>query len=152
MQKFHFSLDKVLELKRTVLDKEKGLLANMRQEGQRIEDALEEAHKEFQDLNHQIGKKSKEGLTVIQLRAMQFELDHIRYTIEQLKQDKIRQDKLIEKQLQVVLEMSQSVSGLDKLKEKQLEEYNVMVAKANEMEVAEFVSGKLVRQGSQNTF
>ena len=43
----------------------------------------------------------------------------------------------------MVLELSQSVSGLDKLKDHQKEEFAKYEAKVAENEIAEFITGKL---------
>ncbi len=40
---------------------------------------------------------------------------------------------------------SQDVSGLNKLEEKQLEEYQLAAAKADELEIAEFISSRMIR-------
>ena len=55
----------------------------------------------------------------------------------------------IEKQLRVVVEATKDVKTLEKLEEKQLEEYNHQVGKENEQFIEEFVSGQTVRAANQ---
>ena len=52
----------------------------------------------------------------------------------------------MERQLKVVIAASQDVSGLNKLEEKQLEEYQLAAAKADELEIAEFISSRMIRE------
>ena len=51
----------------------------------------------------------------------------------------------IEKQLGVVVEATKDVKTLEKLEEKQLEEYKMSANKENEQFIEEFVSGQTVR-------
>ena len=52
----------------------------------------------------------------------------------------------IEKQRRRVVALSQDVSGLDKLKEEQKNEYNHMLAKENETSIEEFLSFKMTAE------
>lgn len=60
-------------------------------------------------------------------------------------QQAIEKQAAIEKQLDVVVEATKDVKTLEKLEEKQLEEYNHAAAKENEQFIEEFVSGQTVR-------
>ena len=52
----------------------------------------------------------------------------------------------IEKQLAVVVDATKDVKTLEKLEEKQLEEYKAAEGKENELFIEEFVSGGAVRR------
>ena len=55
-------------------------------------------------------------------------------------------DKEIEKQLGVVVQISKDVNSLEKLRDKQLEEYNFKVQKSEEQFIEEYVSGVAFRR------
>ncbi|MBR5486064.1 MAG: flagellar export protein FliJ [Oscillospiraceae bacterium] len=148
MKKFKFSLEKVLVYKEQILEREKGELAKLRAEQNSLEKAVENCNKDFSHVNNEMGEKSARGINVIQLRQFQYQLDMIRQEIDRLKKEIEKLEKEIEKQIKVVLKCSQEVAGLEKLKEKQLAEYNEAEMKANELEISEFVSGKLAREQS----
>ena len=51
----------------------------------------------------------------------------------------------VQRQLSVVIEATKEVSSLEKLEDKQLEEYNFKVAKAEEQFIAEYVTNSTYR-------
>ena len=57
------------------------------------------------------------------------------------------QEQKIEKQRQIVMELSQKVAGYEKLRDKQWDEYQKAQQKAESEQILEMVSGKLVREG-----
>ena len=56
--------------------------------------------------------------------------------------------RIIEKQLGIVVEATKDVKTLEKLEEKQLEEYKALETKENEQFIEEFVSGAAIRNGT----
>ena len=146
MKKFEFSLGKVLELKNQLLDKEKHTLGALRQERHRLARLRDEWNQQFQVLNQKMDAAAREGTTIQELRSIRFQMDSLELEIQILDTQVATQDEKIASQLMVVLGITQEVSGLDKLKGYQKEEYDKDVARAEETEIAEFVSGKLLRQ------
>lgn len=143
MRRFEFSLDRVLGYKNQMLDREKNELARLRMVKNQMDEELEELLEEFQVVNHKMTVESQRGVTALKLKGFQFQLDCLRDDMEQLNEKRRDQDVLIDEQLGVVLELSQSVSGLDKLKDQQKEEFARYEAKVNETEISEFITGKL---------
>lgn len=143
MRRFEFSLDRVLGYKSQMLDREKNELARLRMVKNQMDEELEELLEEFQVVNHKMMVESQKGVTALKLKGFQFQLDCLRDDMEQLNEKRRDQDVLIDEQLGVVLELSQSVSGLDKLKDHQKEEFARYEAKVNETEISEFITGKL---------
>lgn len=143
MRRFEFSLDRVLGYKNQMLDREKNELARLRMVKNQMDEELEELLEEFQVVNHKMMVESQKGVTALKLKGFQFQLDCLRDDMEQLNEKRRAQDVLIDEQLGVVLELSQSVSGLDKLKDHQKEEFARYEAKVNETEISEFITGKL---------
>ena len=74
---------------------------------------------------------------------------NIRRQIEQLKKEQALAKLEVKRQVQVVVQATQEVSKLDKLQDKQLEEYRKMVMKAEELEIEEFVSSRRIVTQSQ---
>ena len=145
MKKFKFSLEKVLVYKNQLLDREKGVLAQLQLDRNAIEQAIERCRQDFSTVNDDMAEKSSKGINVRELRQIQYQLDSLRQEIKRLQDEKEELQKQIDKQIEVVLLMTQEVSGLEKLKEQQLEAYNKEEMKATELEISEYVSGKLIR-------
>ena len=55
----------------------------------------------------------------------------------------------VDAQLQVVLGVKSEVSGLEKLRDKQQEEYDYLLKKESEEIIGELVSGQFIRGSSQ---
>ncbi len=146
MKKFQFSLSKVLDYKDQVLEKEKNHLANLHAKKARIDQCINDFQVEFEAVNQRFMKETAQGISVIQIKTFEFQLQSIRLQIKQLQSEQKALSQTIEKQIQVVIEASQEVTGLDKLEEKQRMEYNIEQAKGNEAQIAEFVSSRLIRQ------
>ena len=143
MRRFEFSLDRVLGYKNQMLDREKNELARLRMVKNQMDEELEQLLEEFQVVNRKMTVESQKGVTALKLKGYQFQLDCLRDDMELLNEKRRDQDALIDQQLGVVLELSQSVSGLDKLKDHQKEEFARYEAKVNETEISEFITGKL---------
>ncbi len=146
MKKFQFSLSKVLDYKGQVLEKEKNNLAHLHALKKQIEDRIDALQGEFQQVNQRLAEKSAEGISVIQIKSFEYQLQSIRYQIGQLQSENNAVSASIEKQVKVVVSVSQEISGLDKLEEKQRTEYNMLEAKGSELQIAEFVSSSLIRK------
>lgn len=139
MKKFRFSLDKLKKYKEQILEAEKNTLGIFRKE-------LGELNAELADLTKLIDFKSNEleyimirGITPADLAshkrfitAKQQEVHATRHLIA-LKEDEI------ERQLEVVVEATREVSTLEKLEERQLEEYRMKDMKEQELFIEEFV-------------
>lgn len=146
MKKFKFSLDRIRDYKEQLLDREKNALAQLREQMRKLDERRLDLENEFSILNEELTQKTISGITVIEVKSYHYRLDNTRYQIKQLERDIVVLQGAIDRQLKVVVAASQEVSGLDKLHEKQLDEYNKMVAKADEQVIAEYVSTKLVRE------
>ena len=88
-------------------------------------------------------EKAEKGTTVIELRKLSAQMDNVRMQIRELEKALTKAEQRVEKQMQVVVEANKEVTKLDKLEEKQLEEYRRQVNKAEEDRIDEFVSQAL---------
>lgn len=146
MQKFHFSLERMKDYKDGILDREKNTLTRMRRECDRLEGRIRDLRSEYGSVNVEMVCRTQMGISVPEMRSYRFQLENIHRQIKDLETEKERAEHRAERQLEIVVAASQEVAGLDKLKEKQLEEYRHMEARAEEQMIAEFVSMKLVRE------
>ena len=77
------------------------------------------------------------------MKSYRFQIENMRLQLEELGKEQKRMERMVERQTQVVLEAQQEVSGLDKLEEKQREEYQHELMRADEQTIAEYISTKL---------
>ncbi len=94
-------------------------------------------------------QEQERGITAFQLLSYESQRTNIRRQIEQLKKEQALAKLEVKRQVQVVVQATQEVSKLDKLQDKQLEEYRKMVMKAEELEIEEFVSSRRIVTQSQ---
>ena len=146
MKKFQFTLGRVQEFKTQILDREKNTLAQLRVEKVQMQQQVEELDHEAVRISAEMEQKSRSGITVLQLKGYQYQLEQMRFLRQELLKRIAEQEERIEKQLQVVLQMDQEVSGLEKLREHQWEAYGQALAKASENEISEFVSARAAVQ------
>ena len=150
METFKFSLNRVRDYKSQVLDKEKKVLgALQRQRNDMLEsiDALE--HFRAQKAA-EIVKKKKKGATMNELMQYDFLIENARGQIMAAREELKKLEAAVEAQRQVVLSIYQEKTGMDKLEEKQAEEYRVLEAKATENEIMQVISNKLAGGGDDS--
>lgn len=145
MKKFHFTLDKLLDFKGQILDKEKNDLAALHaQKAETIEQIyrLKQAVRDAQD---EFNQKAQQGISPMEMNLFAGYHKTLRLRIEDAERSLEKLEKDIEKQTGVVTEASKEVKSLEKLEEKQLADYNFKVAKADEAFIEEYVNGASVR-------
>lgn len=146
MKKFHFTLDKMLRYKDSMLQEEKNKLMQIRAEKNSVDMQIEQAQENMGRLDQERTEKAVRGISVIEMRSYAYNIDNTRRHLKALAQEQEKLARLVEKQLAVVVERTQEVSGLEKLRDKQLEEYNESVMKEEELTVMELVSSKYIRE------
>lgn len=131
-----------------LLDEEKGVLQRLKAERDGIEEHLRRLEEEFAAISGEIQKKQEEGTTVIELRKLSAQLDNLRLQIEEQRILLEQAEAKVEQQMSVVVAANQEVTKLDKLEERQREEYRRQANKAEEDRIDELVSQNLVRVAS----
>lgn len=139
MKKFNFTLEKMLSYKDQVLEREKDNLSQLRYKKKSIENKIEEHRTALYEIERTFQKKVFAGLTASEMKYHRFQMNNLNLQIDELKIESQKLDPLIERQTDIVVEVSQEVSGLDKLKEKQYDEYKKLAMKAEETIISEFV-------------
>ena len=148
MKKFAFSLERMLNFQSQNLEKEMGILGRMTAE----RDALEAQKRDMADkaagVQADITRREVEGTTIFMLKACFSILESARNQLEEMEEELKLLQAGLERQRQIVTEASREVKKLEKLKEKQLEEYHRGEAKEQQETIAEHVAGNFVRRGA----
>lgn len=145
MKKFSFPLESVLRYKGSLLDEEKNKLNVLRAELNHLEDAIAENTRQLMSSDQELKALAQKGCSIAVLRCVSFKIDNTRRLLEDLKASLAKQAILVEKQLATVVEVKQSVSGIERLKEKHLESYRESQLKEDELIIGELVSTKYAR-------
>ena len=145
MKKFEFSLAHMRDYRERLLDEEKGTLQRLKAERDAIAERLDFLRQEFAALSLKMSREQAAGTTIIELRKMGAQLDNIRLQQRELKKALERAESKVEIQMSVVLNANREVSKLDKLQERQYEEYRYQAGKAEEDRIDEFISQNLYR-------
>lgn len=149
MKKFNFSLGKMLDYKDQLLEREKGALSQLNAHKNELQSKIEALENDFSECEFRRQEDSIKGTSIFKLQSYNYMMNSIRQEVENITEQLEYLEIAIEKQMKVVVTASQEVSGLDKLKEKQLQEYNDMLAKADELMISEFISSKIIRERAQ---
>ncbi len=139
MKRFEFSLNKLMGYKKQVLDREKNDLAHLRRQQQQMLDEKSELEARLTSSNNEFCQKSGVGMTVLQITMFKSYHQSLSQQIKELEASIEKMEEKVQKQLGVVIEATKEVSSLEKLEEKQLEEYNFTVAKQEEQFISEYV-------------
>ena len=146
MKKFQFSLDHVRDYRDRLLDEETGKLQRLRAEQTRIEQLIAQLEADFAQVSQEMRDAQAEGITALEQRGFSLQLESIRMQTHELT-DLLKgvQDQ-VEQQTQIVVAASQEVSKLDKLKDRQYEDWQTSVRKAEEERIEELVSQNYIRK------
>lgn len=136
-------MDKLKGYKEQVLSKEKGDLAALR--AQQAKYAAEQAkvQAELDEANEEFLRKSGSGMTIMEMTLFKEYLNSLSDQIRELERKIQLEEEKIKFQTKVVVEANKDVSSLEKLEDKQREEYNFKVAKAEEQFIEEYVSNSV---------
>ena len=145
MKKFQFTLQKLMDFRQQELDRQKNTLSALQAELQRI-------YQEKEELIRRVEESSQDLEIICRQGAQAFEVSVRKRYIVSLQQEIHAHDasaamkqQEINKQLGVVVEATKDVRTLEKLEEKQLEDYRAAATKENEQFIEEFVSGQSIR-------
>lgn len=136
-------MDKLKGYKEQVLSKEKGDLAALR--AQQAKYAAEQAkvQAELDEANEEFLRKSGSGMSIMEMTLFKEYLNSLSDQIRELERKIQLEEEKIKFQTKVVVEANKDVSSLEKLEDKQREEYNFKVAKAEEQFIEEYVSNSV---------
>ncbi|MGN1423724.1 MAG: flagellar export protein FliJ [Oscillospiraceae bacterium] len=148
MKKFRFTLEKLKDFRGQELDRQKNALSALQAELRRINESAEELRKKVAVESAQLTAVCASGATASDIAMRKRYIVTLQQEIHMKEQQALVKQQEIEKQLDAVVEATKDVKTLEKLEEKQLEEYKSLETKENEQFIEEFVSGQTVRAGS----
>ena len=147
MKRFEFSLSKLKAFKMQVLDREKDVLAYLRRQRQLLEDEKNDNIRQLNESNCEYNMQSLTGLSVMQVQIFKRFHKALSDKITELEESVKRAEFKVQQQLRIVVEATKEVKTLEKLEEKQLEEYNFTAAKLEERFIEEFVLNRTYLAG-----
>ena len=145
MKKFSFSLARMMNYEEQILEREKGVMGRLIAEHDEIAARQQEIICQLEKIHGEMDVEIRRGTTVYQINAYTAMIRTGKFQLEQLKKQLLIKKAEIERQRQTVTEASQEVKKLEKLKEKQLEEYHHSEKNEEEEMISEHVSGSFLR-------
>lgn len=139
MKKFEFTMHKVLDLKNTVLDEEKNRLAQLQAAVRLLEDQQARFQEACRTLEEEMCAAQAEGITIAELLGYNAQKNNIHIQLKELEGRLEKARERADAQLQKVIEASKEVSKLEKVEERQYENYLDMVKKAETALIEELV-------------
>lgn len=140
MQKFQFSLQKLLNYKEQVFDVERGILTEMNARLNELLAELEAMRAELRRSGDELTRKYAEGITSLEIARHKTYLAAVGDDIVLKEQEIALQRQAIDRQTDKVREAKIEISTMEKLKEKKLEEYTYLENKMQEQFIEEYVS------------
>lgn len=143
MKKFVFSLQKMRDYKKQILESEKNNLLGLRREKLAYEETMGKLENSLDTLSNDSNEEISKGTTALKLMFYSMQMDSVKREQTQVKYEINLMDMKIDKQRRKVVRFSQELSGLDKLEEQQREEYRKLEAKESETSIEEFLSFRM---------
>ena len=145
VKKFHFSLQKLMDFRQQELDKQKNTLGALQAELRKIHEEAEQIRTALADQSAELVRVCSRGAQANDIAVRKRYIVTLQQEIHAKELQAIKKQGEIDNQLNVVVEATKDVKTLEKLEEKQLEEYRSREVKENEQFIEEFVSGQAVR-------
>lgn len=140
MKKFNFTLQSLKKYNDQVLDSEKSILGRLRAELAEMQSELDAKVAEYEQSIDKLNELVQGGTTAMRLSLHKKYVSSLQQDIYRIKGLMAHKREEIETQLQKVIDATKEVSKLEKLEEKQLEEYRYASQKEQEQIIEEFVT------------
>lgn len=151
MKRFAFSLQKMLGFKRTMYERERNVLLQLRAEKVALEQRRDEVNRRLSQLEQDYQRQAEQGVTMLEVMKISYYRQSGQRVIDQLQVEMDKKEAEIEKQLLVVVELDKEVKSLEKLRESQWEEYQMQEAAEEKERILELVSRQYVDAQTQQT-
>jgi len=145
LKKFQFTLQKLMDFRQQELDRQKNTLSALQAELQRIYQEKEELIRRVEESSQDLEIICRQGAQVFEVSVRKRYIVSLQQEIHAHDASAAMKQQEINKQLGVVVEATKDVRTLEKLEEKQLEDYKAAANKENEQFIEEFVSGQSIR-------
>lgn len=143
MKKFVFTLEKVLNVKEQLHEVKRNELMQLQIRLNEILEALEENRRQFDKYNTDMNVIIQSGTTSNNIESYKRYFVVLNNEEKRLQNEQIKSEKAIYDKQQEILEIKTEISGLEKLREKQLADYNKALQKEQEREIEEFLNEKI---------
>lgn len=140
MKKFKFTLQSLKKYNDQMLDSEKSVLGRLRAELAEMQAELDAKTAEYELSIDKLNELVRGGTTAMRLSLHKKYVSSLQQDIYRIKGRMAQKRDEVEQQLQRVIDATKEVSKLEKLEEKQLEEYRYAAQKEQEQIIEEFVS------------
>lgn len=138
-----------MDFREQELDRQKNTLSMLQADLRHIQEARELLLDKIAEQSEQFERVCRMGSSAMDIAMRKRYIVTLQQEIHLKEQQALMKQQEIEQQLGVVVEATKDVKTLEKLEEKQLEEYNHRAGKENEQFIEEFVSGQTVRAANQ---
>ena len=140
MKKFTFSLEKVLSFKQQILNVKLNELALFQMKLSELEKEIDDLNNKFIDTNRKMVEEMQIGLNSNDISIYKTYFNTLNQKIQKYIEDKRQLLEVIaQKRADIVLANSE-ISGLEKLRDKQLDEYLKSKQKSDELAMDEYVN------------
>lgn len=143
MKKFTFTLEKVLSVKNQLHEVKRNELMQLQIKLNEILDSIDANQREFDRYNSDVNQIMRGGTNSASIESYKNYFNFLNDREKQLKCEQEKVEHSIENKQQEIIEIKTEISGLEKLKEKQLAEYNKALQKQQELEIEEFLNEKI---------
>ena len=140
MKKFNFTLQSLKKYNDQMLDSEKSVLGRLRAELAEMQAELDAKTAEYELSIDKLNELVRGGTTAMRLSLHKKYVSSLQQDIYRIKGRMAQKRDEVEQQLQRVIDATKEVSKLEKLEEKQLEEYRYASQKEQEQIIEEFVT------------
>lgn len=149
MKKFVFTLGRMLSYKSSLYEKERNELARLRRERAELEARRDEVQRQLAAVEAEFQEKALGGVDVAEMQKVAYFRKNADCLTTILQGQMAELDVRIERQLAIVIKLDQDVQGLEKLREKQWEEYTAEAKHEEAERISELVSGKYIEAQQQ---
>lgn len=140
MKKFEFTLESLRKYNEQILDSEKNILGKLRAELGDLQDELESTNARYDEAREKLAQLLMGGTDAMRLSVSKKYISSLQQDIYRIKAKIAAKNEEIKAQLDKVIEATKEVTKLEKLEEKQREEYKYAEQKESEQFIEEFVS------------
>lgn len=151
MKKFNFTLQRMLAYKQSLYEKERNELARLRHERAALLQRQDATRVQLADKEQTFRRRAAGvGAYIEDVTSFNYYRSSAELLIQDLEEQIQRKDIEIAAQLKIVIELDRDVKGLEKLREKQWEEYQAAAAIEERERILELVSTKYLETQAEN--
>ncbi len=140
MKKFAFSLEKVLSFKQQTLNVKMNELALFQMKLKELEKEIDDLNNNFAVSNQKMVKELQTGLNSNDIAVYKMYFNTLNQKIQKLVEDKKQLSDIIAQKKADIIAVNSEISGLEKLRDKQLAEYLKIKQKSDELAMDEYVN------------